>query len=253
MKIEYTEQELLEVFVNLLKKYTGMDSDSVTEEKAFQLMEAVIYCINEYKQELLKQQKDLLPTKSNKETKDLTAHNHNQYSTQTNEKQTEKQEKIIYNHSQYNTQIHKKQTEKPQDLDAEQIVGAKEAYERGYRLVVEKTKKANRLYNGIMSEFCDYGNQAYYDTMVKAMPEFFLRYDARFLPQEELLWLDYPVQESLEGLCGIDKIERYLYCIKIEQEYLHSFSEEYIKQKCQEYSEDYEELFINLTEIIRGY
>ena len=90
MKIEYTEQELLEVFVNLLKKYTGMDSDSVTEEKAFQLMEAVIYCINEYKQELLKQQKDLLPTKSNKETKDLTAHNHNQYSTQTNEKQTEK-------------------------------------------------------------------------------------------------------------------------------------------------------------------
>ncbi len=44
-------EELLPVAAELLKRYTGGASTSVTYEKAQELMEAVLYCIREYEQE----------------------------------------------------------------------------------------------------------------------------------------------------------------------------------------------------------
>lgn len=43
----YDMNDLVPVVAMLTKKYTGIDSSSVTYEKANQLMEAVVYCINE--------------------------------------------------------------------------------------------------------------------------------------------------------------------------------------------------------------
>ncbi len=46
----YEMEELIPIVAKLAEKYTGYESTSVTYEKANQLMEAVIYCINEYAQ-----------------------------------------------------------------------------------------------------------------------------------------------------------------------------------------------------------
>lgn len=43
----YDMNELLPVVAMLTKKYTGIESSSVSYEKANQLMEAVLYCIRE--------------------------------------------------------------------------------------------------------------------------------------------------------------------------------------------------------------
>ena len=45
---EYKMEELIPIVADLVKKYTGNESTSVTYEKAQQLMDAVIYCIKEY-------------------------------------------------------------------------------------------------------------------------------------------------------------------------------------------------------------
>lgn len=131
-----------------------------------------------------------------------------------------------------------------------QKLAAADAYQLGYKLVVEKAKAANKLYNEIMENFCDYGSRALYDTMAVGMPEFFLRYNARFAPQDELLMLDYPTHKPLGNLKGIDRIYYYLVCIKEEQEFLRCFPQGYVEEVCTAYHREYGELFINLSEII---
>lgn len=52
MMMNDRKEELLEIVGELADKYTGKESTSITYEKARQLMEAVIYCINEYEMNL---------------------------------------------------------------------------------------------------------------------------------------------------------------------------------------------------------
>lgn len=49
MKCEYPMEELIPVVAELTEKYTSGESTSVTYEKAQQLMEAVLYCLEEYR------------------------------------------------------------------------------------------------------------------------------------------------------------------------------------------------------------
>ncbi|MDE7298755.1 MAG: hypothetical protein K2N94_07985 [Lachnospiraceae bacterium] len=228
----FEKEDLLEVVINLLNKYTSFDSDSVTYERAEQLMGAVAYCIREYEAE--------------------------------RKAAAERQAAAAQNDPAENAPFPSGEDRFPQTALAavpdgsagdtssgsDGSISAAEAYERGYQLVVEKTRAANRLYNEIMEQFCDYGSRAYRSTMAEEMPDFFLRYDARFAPQDELLLLDYPVLRPLEQLHGIDRIYEYLRCIRREQEFLRGFSEAYVRQTCRDYDADYEELFISLTEIM---
>lgn len=48
--IHYPMEELIPIVSELAWKYTGCDHTSVTYERAQMLMEAVLYCINEYEQ-----------------------------------------------------------------------------------------------------------------------------------------------------------------------------------------------------------
>lgn len=189
----YEPEALIRLVRGLAEKYTGLESSSVSYEKAQQLMEAVMYCIEEYEK-------------------------------------------------------HSALPEAGGSKNSKKSAG--EAYRAGYELVIKKTREANALYQEIMEGFCDYGSIAYRDTMVHGMPQFFLRYDARFAPQDELLLLDYPVLQPLEHLHGIDKIYQYLCCIRTEQNFLKGFPEEYVRETCRNYHPDYEELFCSLTEMM---
>lgn len=220
--IQYQMEELVPVVARLAEKYTGFESSSISYEKAQQLMEAVLFCISEYENAQKLEEGSFGGGERSAENTKVCA-----------EKGRARQE------------------EGRGEIYRREILSAPEAYERGYELVVQKARAANELYGRIMENFCDYGNRAYRDTLVKGMPEFFLRYDARFAPQEELLLLDYPVPELSADLRGIDLIYEYLCCIEKEQEFLGSFPEGYVQQLCKAYHEDYEELFINLAEVVR--
>lgn len=135
-------------------------------------------------------------------------------------------------------------------IDTTTSFTAKEAYLHGYRLVVEKTQKTLEKYNQLMMRFDDYGNRCLYDTVVKGIPEFFKWYDARFFPQNTILCLDYPVREDLSRFSGIDRIDAYLDCIINEQNELQKMGRGVVIQKLLSYSEDYQELIENLTELI---
>lgn len=135
-------------------------------------------------------------------------------------------------------------------ISQESLCGAKEAYDRGYRLVVDKVREANSIYNDIIMDFMDYGNRAYYDTLVKGMPEFFKWYDPRHNPADHIILLDYTVLERLNELEGADLIYRYLLCIRLEQKFLHKFPGEFIREVLVQYHSDYEELLINVCEVV---
>lgn len=197
-KTGYAMEELLPLVQKLVEKYTSKESSSVTYEKAQQLMEAVIYCIN-------------------------------------------------------------------QSIDSEAVMAVGQdkppadlLYKEGYQRVLAKTRLAKDIYDGLIENFEDYGCKNYRDTIIKGMPAFFMKYDARFAPQDHLLTLDYPLmaddrQEAL-NLCGIDLIIFYLQCIRKEQRFLTKFEPEAIRQLLRSIQPEYEELYLdNICEpIIEG-
>lgn len=243
---QYQMEELVPIVARLAEKYTGFASSSISYEKAQQLMAAVLYCIQEYESAAEPdgdgnaEPEGETGQESNAEQEIRTGQEGNAEPEGENGQEDNAERKVSPGRSACGFKAYR--YEKP---------SAAEAYERGYELVVQKARAANELYGRIMENFCDYGNRAYRDTLVRAMPEFFLRYDARFAPQEELLLLDYPVPELSADLKGIDLIYEYLCCIESEQEFLGSFPEGYVRQTCEAYHEDYGELFINLAEVVR--
>ena len=127
---------------------------------------------------------------------------------------------------------------------------AQEAYEKGYALVCEKRKRAEKLYQMIISRFQAYENKAYYDTIIKGIPAFFLRYNPKFKPQDHILTLDYPLLSDDFTLTGIDRIYDYLLKIRLEQRFLGKLSVEMVRQCLEEYWTGYEELFINICQVV---
>lgn len=123
---------------------------------------------------------------------------------------------------------------------------ARELYDWGYQCVLEKTKRTKTLYEALLEDFESYGNLCLADTILKGMPAFFTAYDPRFYPQNHILTLDYPTIRGLEGACGVDAIERYLRYVALEQQFLRQFPRDYVRRELA----GYEELFVNLCEIV---
>ena len=127
---------------------------------------------------------------------------------------------------------------------------AREAYDMGYELVLQKVRKASELYAEIAMDFKDYGSIAYGDTVVKGMPHFFKRYDPRLKPQDHILTLDYMVLKNLNKLQGVDLVYEYLRCIRLEQLFLSRRPEDFVREVLIDHEPDYEELFINVCGVL---
>lgn len=141
---------------------------------------------------------------------------------------------------------------KNQMIETQSNITAYEAYKKGYEMVVAKVKEIQKLYTELSMEFEAYGNHNLYDTVMKGIPGFLLRYDAKFQPQNHILTMDYPVlgERRLRGRCGVDAIYLYLQCILFEEEFLKAFPKAYVIEILSQYHNDYEEMFMNLSEPI---
>ena len=168
--MEYnTMEELLPVVTELAKKYTANESSSVPYHVAQMLMEAVIYCVEEYE--------------------------------------------MSFSHG----------------LRAETPPPVHEVYKAGYEAVLQKVYGAKTLYEELLREFQDYGCGNYKNTVLKGMPQFFVRYDPVFCPQDHLLTLDYPLLWENCSLRGVDRIEEYLRGLSLEKEFLNLFDPENLR------------------------
>lgn len=127
---------------------------------------------------------------------------------------------------------------------------ATEAYQLGYSAVVEKVKKTIEKYNELMKFFDSYDNRNYRDTVEKALPGFFLYYDAKFAPMENIITMDYPVFGLDMNLEGIDMIRQYIDAIWDEQCYLMKFPRDYVIEKLRSFHSHYEKEYFNLKEIV---
>ncbi|MDE6929136.1 MAG: hypothetical protein K2P02_00040, partial [Lachnospiraceae bacterium] len=85
------------------------------------------------------------------------------------------------------------------------------------------------------------------ETIAYGIPQFFLRYDPRFCPQDHLLTLDYPVLPSLEHLKGVDRIYQYLLSVELEEEFFSCFSCDFVCTILKRSGGEYQNGFSNLA------
>ncbi|MCQ4635371.1 DUF6179 domain-containing protein [Anaerovorax odorimutans] len=123
---------------------------------------------------------------------------------------------------------------------------AMKAYKRGRDLVYQKTVAAKNLYEGLLKEFDAYGNQTYYDTIVRGFSAFFNYYDIDFAPQDHILTLDYPILRPLPDLSGINAVQSYLASVKLEQRFLSRFPREHVCRVLAHHYPDYDRQVMNL-------
>lgn len=115
------------------------------------------------------------------------------------------------------------------ELAGGEMMTAREAYDRGYHLVIRRAETARKLYNKWIISFNRYESECYSRTVTRNIPEFFKWYDPRFNPQQDFTGLDYPVPGDLGKRPGIDRVDRYLACIWTEQRFLGSLASDYVK------------------------
>ncbi|MDD3362618.1 MAG: DUF6179 domain-containing protein [Hespellia sp.] len=127
---------------------------------------------------------------------------------------------------------------------------ASQAYQMGYEKVLEKTIRLKTLYHDMISEFQDYGMKCLSEVIMQGIPAFLVNYDAKYMPQDTILTLDYPILESMKGISGVDAVFRYMQCICLEQKFLAVFEGTYVTDVLRVFHEDYEDLFENICEIV---
>lgn len=130
----------------------------------------------------------------------------------------------------------------------------KNSLEDEFRLGLANVKKlvieTKELYDSVIEHFHSYGNVCYYDTIIKGIPAFFLYYNPEFDSKNILLTLDYPLLYEIQDKEGVLKIQEYLHCISLEQQFLSRFSKASIENLLSAYADDCSELIINIPATI---
>ncbi len=127
---------------------------------------------------------------------------------------------------------------------------AREAYEWGYEFVVQKVKRTQEIYNGMIIDFCAYGNDNYRKTVERAIPGFFQYYDAKFAPRETIITMDYPTICPIADETGINAVAKYVEYISCEQRFLEALPQEYVCDILFRFQTDYGKQFYNICQII---
>lgn len=172
----------------------------------------------------------------------------NESTSVTYEKAQQMMDAVIYCIKEYESTYRAGKTE-----DFPTALGKKsagEAYRLGYQKVLEKVKLVQKQYNEMILDFHFYGNENYRDTVLRAIPGFFLHYDPQFAPQETIITMDYPTLCPVEGRHGIDAIEVYMNHICMEQKFMKELPETYICEKLHNFHFDYRTQLFNLCDII---
>lgn len=234
--VDYKTEELLPLVAKLAFKYTSGESSSVTYETANMLMEAVCYCIRENEREDAGEAE--ADSESTEESKAVT-----------DSGSTEESKDVTGSESTKKLGAAETAGRKVPAARGRQMT-ASESYRQGYEKVLAKTRHAQDVYNELIADFRSFGNMNYQDTVLKALPAFFMKYDPKFAPQETIIGLDYPTLRGIAEDTGINAVERYLQFIVLEQRFLREFSGEMVEKLLARFSGDYRIDFFNLCSVV---
>lgn len=126
---------------------------------------------------------------------------------------------------------------------------AKTVYDRGVFLLEEKFDQAKKNYRKLLGSFCPYGNQNLKSTVIDGLSGFFSRYDQYYAPQNSILTMDYPTLIKPEKT-GILAIEVYMEAIRMEQDFLARFPQEYVCRILKNFRPGYERYFFNISAVL---
>lgn len=120
-------------------------------------------------------------------------------------------------------------------------------FEHGNEMIKKEFEDAKMVYEAIKDNSICTTNIAYNDTIGSGIAMFFETYDADFAAHETPGSIDYLVKVPTE-LCGIEYISHYLMNLHIENSFCKRFSD--IDSLLRGYSDDFEELLINIFDLV---
>lgn len=124
-------------------------------------------------------------------------------------------------------------------------------YEQGKKRIYKMLDIIRISYVKVKQTKLNIFNDIYNDTIIGGIKGFLKIYDADFKAQDMKITADYPLYNQLIGkLEGVEFIKEYLNSIYLENIFCKYFPEQNIKELLYSYSEDYEELVINIFEIV---
>lgn len=133
---------------------------------------------------------------------------------------------------------------------AVQSIGVEAIYTKGRKridILVEQTRKQHLL---LVSHLMQTNNVFYSSTIVDGIKGFFKLYDADFAAQEIHITADYPIYNKIKRLLGIEFIMQYLKQLYFENMFCTHFSHEDIHHLLCGYDERYENLLLNIYELV---
>ena len=125
------------------------------------------------------------------------------------------------------------------------------AYQEGRKKIDKMLNIIRVMHIKVKQNKLNIQNDTYNDTLIGGIQGFLKIYDPDFKAQDMKITADYPLYNNLIGkLNGVEFIKEYLSSIYLENLFCKKFSEEKIKYLLYGYSHDYQELIINIFEIV---
>ena len=129
--------------------------------------------------------------------------------------------------------------------------GVKKAYQEGRKKIDRMLNIIRLMYIKVKQNKLNIENDTYNDTIIGDIKGFLKIYNTDFKAQDMKITADYPLYNNLIGkLDGVEFIKEYLNSLYLENLFCMNFSEEKIKYLLYGYSHDYQELIINIFEIV---
>ena len=129
--------------------------------------------------------------------------------------------------------------------------GVKKAYQEGRKKIDRMLNIIRLMYIKVKQNKLNIENDTYNDTISGGIQGFLKIYNPDFKAQDMKITADYPLYNNLIGkLDGVEFIKEYLNSLYLENLFCMNFSEEKIKYLLYGYSHDYQELIINIFEIV---
>ncbi len=129
--------------------------------------------------------------------------------------------------------------------------GVKKVYQEGRKKIDRMLNIIRLMYIKVKQNKLNIENDTYNDTIIGGIQGFLKIYNPDFKAQDMKITADYPLYNNLIGkLDGVEFIKEYLNSLYLENLFCMNFSEEKIKYLLYGYSHDYQELIINIFEIV---
>jgi hypothetical protein len=128
--------------------------------------------------------------------------------------------------------------------------GVSTLFQKGVERIERLIKSSKTLHSLITKNLVQTPNEFYRSTIVDGIKGFFKLYRPEFAAHETHITADYPISHRMERLMGIEFIHKYLECVYYENLFCAQFSAEDVHHLLCGYDEHYEQMLINIYELV---